>query len=356
MKKLILYITILGLLLNSCKKDETKVVILANPNPPTLATLPDLTLQRTHGLDTLVFIGTPVNPGFQASATYFLEACATGNNFKDSLQVLSSTQDASLKITVSALNGILLQKFTADVASSIDFRIRSVLSIDAGTGAVPKIYASDPVSANVTIFGLPRLDLINSGIIQKVESAFGDGKYTGYVKLDATKPFTLKDPDANIAYGANGAALAVNGAALSVTSNGWYKLDVDTKALTYTVGQYMISVIGAFTNWGSGYPGIPGDYFMDYNAQNGYWYITLDLPVGELKFRQNASWNAPNLNWGPNGTDTFGTNTTDKNIPPTGGVIALPNSTGNIVITAAGNYTIRFSNNGSVGTCTFIRN
>ena len=87
MKKIIFYITILGLLLNSCKKDETKVVILTNPTPPTLVSLPDLTLLRAHSLDTLVFVGTAVDPGFKASATYFLEACATGNNFKDSLLI-----------------------------------------------------------------------------------------------------------------------------------------------------------------------------------------------------------------------------------------------------------------------------
>ena len=50
MKKLIFYITILGLLLNACKKDETKVVMLANPIPPTLESLPDLTLQRANGI------------------------------------------------------------------------------------------------------------------------------------------------------------------------------------------------------------------------------------------------------------------------------------------------------------------
>ena len=329
--------TILVLMLNACKKDETKVVMLTNPVPPTLTTLPSLTLQRAHGLDTLVFVGTAVDPGFQASATYFLEACATGNNFKDSLQVLSSTQDASLKITVSALNGILLQKFTADVVSSVDFRIRSVLSIDAGTGAIPMIYTSDPVTANVTIFGLPRLDLINSGITQKVESALGDGKYIGYVKLDATKPFTLKDPDANITYGTNGTALAVNGTAFSVAANGWYQLKADTKALTFTNLPYNIGLIGDATPNGWSAP----DSKMAYDAKTGSWFISITLINGTVKFRMNDAWDQ-GINLGictGYSLDNLWNNSSSSNIPVT-----------------AGNYTVRLYINNAPFRATFTLN
>jgi hypothetical protein len=286
-------------------------------------------------LDTLVFVGTAVDPGFKASATYFLEACASGNNFKDSLQVLSSNQDASLKITVSALNGILLQKFTADVASSVDFRIRSVLSIDAGTGAVPMIYASDPVSANVTIFGLPRLDLLNSGITQKVESTLGDGKYIGYVKLDATKPFTLKDPDANITYGANGTALAVNGAAFSVAANGWYQVKADTKALTFTILPYNIGLIGDFNNWSA------PDSKMAYDAKTGSWFVTVTLTAGGVKFRMNDAWDQGiNLGVGTGySLDNLQNGSSSANIPVT-----------------PGNYTVRLYINSAPFRATFTLN
>lgn len=324
-------------MLNACKKDETKVVIFENPIPPTLTTLPNLTLQRAHGLDTLVFVGTAVDPGFQASATYYLEVCATGNNFKDSLQVLSSTQDASLKITVSALNGILLQKFPADVPSSLDFRIKSILSIDAGTGAKARVYSSDPVSASVTIFGLPRLDLINSGITQKVESALGDGKYIGYVKLDATKPFTLKDPDANITYGTNGTALAVNGAAFTVSANGWYQLKADTKAHTFTNLPYNIGLIGDATPNGWSAP----DSKMAYDAKTGSWFISITLINGSCKFRMNDAWDQGiNLGIGTGySTDNLYNSSSSSNIPVT-----------------AGNYTVRLYINNTPFRCTFTLN
>jgi starch-binding outer membrane protein SusE/F len=341
-KNLIIFISFIGLigLLSGCEKDETKVTLSDNPIVPTLGTMPNLTLERTNGTDTLVFTGTPVDPGFQASANYFLEACAHGNNFKDSVVILTDIQDTAMKITVSDLNGILIKDFPADQASTLDFRIRSVLVADAGTGVKPLVYSSETKSVDVTIYGLPRLDLLNSGVDQKIQSALGNGVYTGYVKLDATKAFTLKDPDSGTEYGGSGGTLAVNGAAISASSNGWYKLDANVNALTYNLSPYNVGVVGEFTGWGGS-----SDYFMDYDLQKGYWYITIDLPVGPMKFRLNSDWT---YNWGP-GADT--------DLPANGGTLALPNTNGNINITAAGNYTIHLTITGSTsGTVTFIKN
>ncbi|MDP4208383.1 MAG: SusE domain-containing protein [Bacteroidota bacterium] len=342
-KNLIIYLTFIGLigLLFSCQKDETKVEMLSSPIVPTLKTLPgSLTLQRAHGTDTLVFTGTAVDPGFHASATYFLEACATGNNFKDSVVILSDVQDAIMKITVSDLNGALLKKFPADQVSSVDFRIRSVLVVDAGTGAPgtsakPFVYKSPSKTASVTVYGLPRLDLINSGITQKIESALGDGKYTGFVKLDATKPFTLKDPDANIVYGANGGALVVNGSGIPVGASGWYKLSADTKALSFTMDKYMIGLVGSATVNGWNSP----DQKMDYDAKTGTWVITTALVAGDIKFRLNDDWG-----WNLGGTPDN-----------------LTHNGANITV-AAGNYTISLKiiiaapSGSETGTCTIVKN
>jgi hypothetical protein len=180
--------------------------MLDNPVKPEIVTMPDLTLKRTNGTQILEFVGTSVDPGFQASANYFLEASAAGTNFSEPIAIINGIQGKSMKISVSELNGILLKKFPANEVSSVDFRLRSVLVVDAGTtapgtGNKPFEYTSATKNAKVTIYGLPKLDLINSGIDQIIESPLGDGKYSGYVKLNTTKPFTLKDPDANIVYG-----------------------------------------------------------------------------------------------------------------------------------------------------------
>jgi starch-binding outer membrane protein SusE/F len=333
-KNLIIYLTVIGLigLFSSCEKDGTNVVMSASPAVPTIKTMPNLTLQRTNGTATLLFVGTPVDPGFRASATYFLEACAKGNNFANAVTVLSAVQDTALKITVSDLNGILLKKFPGDQASQVDFRIRAVLVVDAGTGAKPMVYSSATKSADVTLYGLPRLDLTGSGVIQKIESALGDGKYAGYVKLDAAKPFTLTDPDAGTVYGANGAALAVNGTGITAAASGWYKFTVDTKALTYKLEGYRIGLVGSATANGWNTPDTP----MDYNAQTGTWYITTDLIDGQIKFRFNDGW-AWNLGWNPGKTELVHNG---DNIDVTAG-----NYTINLTITAfafpeAGTFTI----------------
>ena len=353
MKNLLIYLSFIGLigLLFSCEKDETKVVMMTNPIAPTIQTVPDLTLKRTSGNDTLVFVGTAVNLGFQASATYFLEACAKGNNFTDPLVLISNIKPTALKISVSELNGILLKKFSADQVSSVDLRLRSILSVDAGTGALgtstkPFEYISEVKNVNVTLYGLPRIDLIGSGIDQKIESAMGDGKYSSYVKLDKTKAFTLKDPDAGTVYGASGAALAVNGTGINLGTgeSGWYKLTADTKALTYSIAPYMIGIIGSATpnSWNS------PDTKMDYDAPSGTWRITLDLQPSldngvmksEYKFRLNDGWA-----WNLGGT-------TEKLLVDAGNLVASP-----------GNYTIvlTITNPNSIkgevaGFCTITKN
>ncbi|MEI6059989.1 MAG: SusE domain-containing protein [Bacteroidota bacterium] len=337
-KNIIIYLTIIGLfgLLSGCEKDGTKVVMLTSPNAPTIKTLPDLTLQRLNGTNILEFVGTPVDPGFQASATYFLEAAAAGTSFADAVILYSGVQDAKISMTVSDLNGMLLKKLPADQVSSVDFRIRSVLVQDAGTGYTPKVYISATKTADVTLYGLPRLDLIGSGVDQKIESALGNGIYAGFVKLDATKSFTLKDPDANIVYGGAAGILAVNGAAITSEASGWYQFSANTTALTYSMSAYMIGLVGSASANGWNSP----DTKMDYDSKSGTWYITTDLIVGEIKFRFNDGW-AWNLGWN-DAKD------------------ALTHNGANIAVTEAGNYTITLTitkfDAPEAGTFTIVKN
>lgn len=157
-KNLLKYITVIGLasVMFSCEKDEVKVYMLDNPIPPTIVSMPDLTLQNSNAADTLVFVGTPVDPGFQASVKYYLEACATGDNFTKPLTVITNIHDEALKITVGDLNKVMVKKFKAGQVS-VDFRIRAVLAVDSGTGALgsstnPLAYISGTKTDTVTIY------------------------------------------------------------------------------------------------------------------------------------------------------------------------------------------------------------
>jgi len=290
-KYLISLLLMVGLF-SSCQKQEL-VKMMTNPIAPEITSMPNLTLARANGTDTLTFKGTAVNPGFQASATYYLEACPTGNNFANPISILHSNSDKMMKITVSDMNGILLKTFPADTVSSVDFRIRAVLAVDAGTGAPGTgsnlfEYSSKTYNSDVTIYGLPRLDLIGSGMAQKIVSALGDGSYFGYVKIDPAKPFKLYDPDNSTTYGASGSNLVANGGSGIVASGdaGWYQFSADINTLKYSMNAYMIGLVGSATPNGWNSP----DSKMDYDAKTGTWSITIDLVDGEFKFRKNDGW------------------------------------------------------------------
>lgn len=341
-KKLFIYMFFAGIIsmLVSCEKDGDKVIMMHTPEAPAISELPNLTLTRANGNNMLLFKGTPVNPGFRASANYFLEAAKAGTNFSNPVVIANSVRNDSIKISVSDLNSILLKKLPADQVSSVDFRFRTVLVVDAGTGAVgttsdPLEYVSPTQTADVTVYGLPRLDLIsNNAVTGKVESALGDGKYTGFVKFDKTKPYTLKDPDAGTVYGDNAGALKVNGTAITPSDNGWHRLTVDTKALTYKTEAYQIGLVGSATPNGWDSP----DQKMDYDAATGTWKITITLKAGDIKFRLNDGWA-----WNMGGTP-------DK----------LTHDGANIAV-AAGNYTITLTitnptQGSETGTFTIVKN
>jgi len=302
-KKIYLYLTFIGLigLLFSCQKDETKAVLLDNPIVPTIQSTPDLTLKRANGLNVLEFKGTAVDPGFQASATYYLEACAKGTNFADATLILSDNQDLSMKITVADLDGILLKKFPADKVSSIDFRIRSVLSLSSGTGSYE--YSSAAKTVDVTTYGPPTLALTVAGKLQGIVSAADNGLYIGWIYTDGT-PFQLTNNDNGKKYGgvlASGdvsCALTENGPAISLPA-GAYNMtaDVNTGVMKLTIADVTIGIIGdAVGGWDN-------DTKMVYNFTDHTWNVTKTVTAGGIKFRTHNSWAAVNVAYNPAGHD-----------------------------------------------------
>lgn len=276
----------------ACEKEGEQVTYQEPPVLPAIVEMPDLALTRDRGNDTITFVGTPVDPGFTASATYFLEAAVAGTEFAEIIQLYSGTQVDAIKLTVAEVNQKLLDILPEDQTSSADFRIRCQLVVDAGTGAPGAgdfEYNSTTTTENVTLFGLLRLDLNNSGIDpQKVVSPAGDGKYEGLVKLDPANAFTLTDPETSTNYGGAGGTLAVDGAGIVVNNAGWHILRADIIGLTYDAEEYFIGIIGSATptGWDS-------DTDMEYNPEEGHWYIDIDLVGGDgmfIKFRKNDGW------------------------------------------------------------------
>jgi len=309
-KKIFIYLTLVGLfgLLFSCQKEGTKAVLSDNPVAPSITTVPDLTLKRANGINLLEFVGTPVNPGFAASATYYLEACAKGNNFKDSVLILSDIQDLSMKITVSDLDAIMLKKFPADKISSVDFRIRSVLSLSSGTGTF--VYSSAAKTADVTTFGPPTLALTVAGTLQGITSPADNKVYNGWIYTDGTA-FQFTNNDDAKKYGGVLAAdgltstLAENGPNIALGA-GAYNLmaNINTGVMKMTIADVTIGIIGDATNGVGGVAdGWSRDIKMIWNFTDHTWNIKITIGAGGLKFRTHNSWAAVNVAYNPKGHD-----------------------------------------------------
>ena len=133
-----------------------------------------------------------------------------------------------------------------------------------------------------------------------VASVKGDGNYEGYLYFaDANTQFKFTvgaNWDEN--YGDDGAngTLDRNGANIVAAEAGYYKLNVNMNDYTYTMSKTTWGIIGSATKdgWNS-------DQNMTYDAATDLWTATLDLAVGEIKFRANDDWGLNYGDDGPNG-------------------------------------------------------
>ena len=104
---------------------------------------------------------------------------------------------------------------------------------------------------------------------------------------------------------------------------GFYQVDVDLSAKTYTLTPFTIGIIGSATP-----KGWDGDTNMTYNPEERCWELkNVELTDGEMKFRHTNDWN---LNWG-------------------GPLDALVHDGDNIAV-AAGTYDIKLEVNWAEGT------
>jgi hypothetical protein len=136
---------------------------------------------------------------------------------------------------------------------------------------------------------------------QQLASQANDNTYEGYIFFpDDQKEFKITlGPDWSNNLGDDGAngTLEPNGANLTIPEGGFYKINVDLTALTYTLQKTNWGLIGDATpgGWGS-------DQDMTYDATEKAWTITVGLTAGFVKFRANDDWG---LNYGDNGSDAL---------------------------------------------------
>jgi starch-binding outer membrane protein SusE/F len=333
----------------SCKKQETRAILSADPGAPTLSATPsNVAVDSLNDEKTALTINwTKATYGFDAAANY-------------SLQIAKN--EASLGITQDSVGKVFaMGPLTSKSWSNINLNLlaesygikefeegfiyaRVISTLANNTTVAPLKSAVLKVKIRTTSFVIP-MDTIwcpgdyqgwspaDAGTLMAIK---GSGNFSGILektKVDGTMSsgdfkFTAQPGWGPTNYGAGTGlgTLSTDGGAGNLNLvDGTYKITVNTNNLTWTSDPINWAVTGSATTlgWPAGPGGTPGqDINLRYNnATKMYENNSVDLTANEIKFRFNDDWGT---NYGDDGND--GT---------------LEPGAANIPVPVAGNYTIK---------------
>ncbi len=267
-----------------------------------------------------------INDGYQLDADYKTLFMADNNTTKEGIFMItfdgskSQTWGGTTFIIHAAVGGSMVPGDYGIAGGWGGTRTTSALVGKFGSGDMPwsspkapKNAATYPVLYCPGSYQSPNAwDPTNTKTV--IGSTGSNSKYEGYLNLPAGAQFKFTaGQNWNVNWGGAAGVLSHGGANLSVVDAGYYKINVDTAALTYSVVATTWGLIGSATAgaWATDTP-------MTYDATNDVWTVVADLTAGEVKFRANAGW--------------------DINYGGAGGI--LSNGGANIAIPSAGTYTI----------------
>ncbi|MGO4817810.1 SusE domain-containing protein [Flavobacterium sp. W22_SRS_FP1] len=275
------------------------------------------------------FTWKSANYGGDIQVTYAVEIDSKGNDFQTPQIAGSVISENQVSVTVEQLNNAaLLLQATPFAAAEFEVRVKST------AGTMADMY-SNVIGIVVTPYTTenPRLwvpggyanasgypndwDPATSPTLSA--SGYGKVDFEGYVNFndaDAEYKFTsFPEWKGEYAAGATAGTIATSGDNLKIPAAGYYKINVDTEKLTYTV---------VATTWGIIGDGTPGSWdnstAMSYDKNTKVWTVTADLTQKEMKFRANNGWDINLGDSGADGTMEYGGD--------------------NIKVPSAGNYTI----------------
>ena len=346
MKKIALLLILVSgiILIDACKKVETDPKLDMNKAVKSMITEPteggNYILLEDNDTVEINFTWTASSyfPEDLAIPFYLLQMVEADSVY-DGAKDLISTTATNYTTTVKSLNNTLLgMGLKAGESTEMKFRVTSSLkSYDDGKTIASTLLDSDVVTASFTPYEAyipPPPEGPDSlwvpGDYQgwapdaapNVFSAEHNGIYQGYVYYPTGGTFEFKFTSApdwehtNFGTGGEGLLDPVGGN-LTIPGTGNYWLTADTVGLTWTNELRDFALVGSFNGWGD-QPDAP----LIWDEANWMWTITIDFPAAtEFKWRANSDW-AVNL----------GINDPDDGL--------LKQEGGNIVVPAAGNYTI----------------
>lgn len=252
----------------------------------------------------------------QTAANYDVEVAVAGTDFATILSGGSTVNSARFLVwTVEQLNTIAVNAGIAPFEEgSLDVRVKSSLGNNSDV-----VTYSNKITIKVTPYTTesPKLWVVGG---HQSASGYGDNWAHSTAPLLASEGFGLTNfegyvyfataQDANIDgqgfkfssqanwdgtnYGDDGTftgVLSTTGGNISVGA-GYYRVKVDTDALTYNLQSVSWGIIGSSTptEWNS-------DTDMTYNPETKKWTITIALIPGAIKFRYNDTWNVGDAQW-----------------------------------------------------------
>jgi hypothetical protein len=302
-------------LLVACDSQDLTVL---DSNASTTASLSasDVVLDPNNaGQDVLTVNWTEPDFGFSAAPNYQVILTYTGSDPK----VINIGNNLSKVFENVELNKILLGLgLPAGESSEVTVQVKAVLS------ATSEIL-SNTTTFNATVYA-DKLDLSTPWTIigdavtgtkddwsidAPMYTTSTDNVLVAYLHLSATDNGAAlgfkfrKDLDWTVNLGGSTSALTQDGSNLSVDVTGDYKITLDLNNSTYTAELYTWGIVGDATpiGWPNGDPGDPGyiaDQKMTYDSYSDTWKVIIALKDGNIKFRQNESWD---VNYGDDGND-----------------------------------------------------
>jgi hypothetical protein len=305
----------------SCKKDGTTATATSGTGGTLKSSATSVVLDKSVLTSNVVtFTLTNADFGYQAAVTNTLQISKKGDAFGagKTKEVILDANTTTKNYNGFDFNNLLLSLNLPTTANSdVEIRIKSTISPN-----LPATY-SNVVTVNAKPFPLTAWVYVpgnyqgwDPASADSLVSLTGNGVYTGIIKFDGSNFKVTPAKKWDIAYGTTGGGkLSTSGGDISSVSAGWKTLTVDLNANVYTIDVVKVwAIIGDATpgNWSA-------DTDMKFiNDGNGFWKITVNLVVGELKFRENHDWT---INLG-------------------GSAGNLTAGGANIPVTVAGNYTI----------------
>jgi hypothetical protein len=317
LKYIILFSMVIGL--GSCKKDETQTVSNVSPAGALTASATALTLAQSKGAEQALTLSFPAATvtGYQIPVASTIQFDLKGNNFKSPRDIAVTT--ASYSPTVSEFNTMLLALgVKVGTPADVEVRLRSGAAINAYTYSNILNITATPYLASAWIYVPGAYQNWLPASADSLVSLSSDKIYKGAILFTAGNLEFKITPGKvwDISYGdAGGGKFSGSGGNFNAGTAGLKLLTFNFNDNTFKIEDLKVwSLIGDATP-----KGWDGDTDLKYI--NGAWTATLNLTVGELKFREDHKW--------------------DNNYGAKDGVLTF--NSDNIKIATAGSYTITFS-------------